>query len=288
MVMRSKSASMHVIISDPHLHPHELTISADTMSIEFKLPLTFDSYALHEPQQRYSSLNGSFATSIPTQIASLADASTVIVGCQDGTSYVFRQSQATQLSTPATVPTVQSPRPTSPMRPSSPLRASFGSEPTSRASSPSSMSHAPFNVSSRSRVVSGITKEQVEAPKNYVDFDDEPDKLKGMLRGKGKPGSHRNSVDGRGEENGSPSRAQSPNGQRRKEDPRARLSTTRSPSPTSKSIPASTRTTSFGSLKPEFQTVSHITPPSIGSEHSVSAIEIIPDTDQVVILQQSG
>lgn len=33
-------------------------------------------------------------------------------------------------------------------------------------------------------MVSAVSIEQVEAPKNYVDFDDEPDKLKDMLKGK--------------------------------------------------------------------------------------------------------
>jgi len=33
--------------------------------------------------------------------------------------------------------------------------------------------------------VSGLSKEQVQAPKNYVDFDDEPEKLKDMLKGRG-------------------------------------------------------------------------------------------------------
>lgn len=55
-----------------------------------------------------------------------------------------------------------------------------------RSSSPSSTKSSipsPLQLS-KSRVVSGVSTEQVEAPKNYVDFDDEPERLKGMLKGK--------------------------------------------------------------------------------------------------------
>jgi hypothetical protein len=42
-----------------------------------------------------------------------------------------------------------------------------------------------FNVTAKLPVVSGVTPEQVEATvKNYVDFEDEPDKLKDILKGR--------------------------------------------------------------------------------------------------------
>jgi WD repeat-containing protein 7 len=41
-----------------------------------------------------------------------------------------------------------------------------------------------FNVTAKLRVVSGVTAEQVEALKNYVDFEDEQDKLKDILKGR--------------------------------------------------------------------------------------------------------
>lgn len=55
----------------------------------------------------------------------------------------------------------------------------------SRSASPSSISSntLPFQVPP-SRVVSSVSTELVEAPKNYVDFDDEPEKLKGLLKGR--------------------------------------------------------------------------------------------------------
>ncbi|KAL0960599.1 hypothetical protein HGRIS_005631 [Hohenbuehelia grisea] len=111
----------------------------------------------------------------------VAPGETVLLGCSDGTIYVF--GQATIRMTP------KSPRPSSLVAssPPSPFHLSRGSHPASRSTSPSSSStfaQAPFNVSSRSRVVSGISTEPVEAPKNYVDFDEEPAKLKEMLQGR--------------------------------------------------------------------------------------------------------
>lgn len=83
--------------------------------------------------------------------------------------------------------------------------------PHARISTPSGISHlarnlsasssqssfksitAPFHLS-RSRVVSGVTTEAVEAPKNYVDFEEEPGKLKDMLKHKG-PVREKNLID---------------------------------------------------------------------------------------------
>jgi hypothetical protein len=110
-----------------------------------------------------------------------------VIGSKDGTLYVFNQSRppvaaVRQGSQP------QLSRPTSP-----PLRQSRA---TSPASTPSPSSPAPFNVSLRPGIVSGVTKEQVEAPKTYVDFDDEPDKLKDMLSGRRSPRESRERTNG--------------------------------------------------------------------------------------------
>ncbi|KAH8980572.1 hypothetical protein EDB92DRAFT_2118407 [Lactarius akahatsu] len=66
-------------------------------------------------------------------------------------------------------------------RPSSPTSARF-SRSRSRPRTPTS-SLAPFSLTSRARVVSGISDEQAQAPKNYVDLTRKPDKLKELLRG---------------------------------------------------------------------------------------------------------
>ena len=126
-------------------------------------------------------------------VAEVAESRGAVIGCKDGTLYVFQPSPGV----PNTPQKSGHSRPTSLMEtdiasgPSTPsLRPRHHSRSAyvaSRSVSPPSMAfHQPtFNMTSRSHVVSGLSKEQVEAPKNYVDFEDEPEKLKEMLKGKG-------------------------------------------------------------------------------------------------------
>lgn len=96
----------------------------------------------------------------------------LVVGCEDGTLYVFRKRPSTSLSDVVEPSVCQ------------PLPLMFTTKhQTSRSASPST-SAAPLFVPPRARVVSGISAERVEAPKNYVDFEDEADKLKDLLKGK--------------------------------------------------------------------------------------------------------
>lgn len=77
----------------------------------------------------------------------------------------------------------------SPSAPSSPGRSPSHSRRHSRTiQPPSSLSfnQALINVSPQARVVSGVSREQVEAPKNYVDFEDEPGRLKDLLKSSSK------------------------------------------------------------------------------------------------------
>lgn len=55
----------------------------------------------------------------------------------------------------------------------------------SRASSPTTSKANLTASSSKSRAISGLSKEKVEAPKNYVDFEDEQEKLKEMVNDRG-------------------------------------------------------------------------------------------------------
>ncbi|KAH9073451.1 hypothetical protein EDB83DRAFT_2357410 [Lactarius deliciosus] len=109
------------------------------------------------------------------QFASFDALDGVVLGCEDGTLYLLRQSPH---HTPHPIG-VEKPLSS---RPSSPTSARF-SRSRSRPRTPTS-SLAPFSLTSRARVVSGISDEQAQAPKNYVDFDEEPDKLKELLRGR--------------------------------------------------------------------------------------------------------
>lgn len=124
----------------------------------------------------------------PIVSAIISQNGTAVLGCQDGTSFLLHDSPpSSQVEGPKYEPKfIRSSRPASPV----------DSRTTSRSISPASTSSglAPFVVASRSRISSGITKEQVEAPKNFVDFDEEPDKLKDLLKGR-RPSNKRGSLD---------------------------------------------------------------------------------------------
>ena len=108
------------------------------------------------------------------------------VGCEDGSVYIFHPKLGTKtdLISPAqfTFELADTLLHTQPSTPS--VVSHLGRNP-SAFSSQSSLKSAtnPFHLS-RSRVVSGVTAEAVEAPKNYVDFEEEQEKLKDLLKRK--------------------------------------------------------------------------------------------------------
>ena len=99
----------------------------------------------------------------------------VVLGCEDGTLYLLRQSHHTP-------PPINIEKPLSSSTSSKTASSAPLSRSRSRPRSPTS-SHAPFSFTSRARVVSGISGEQAQAPKNFVDYGEEPEKLKELLRG---------------------------------------------------------------------------------------------------------
>ncbi|KAL5501846.1 hypothetical protein ACEPAH_9107 [Sanghuangporus vaninii] len=103
-----------------------------------------------------------------------------LVGCLDGSIFVFRPDFSKVARRKQTLP----------------KRRFSGSSETahmpsrvphhlaltrSRNASPTGSRTNLAVTSSKSRAVSGLSKEQVEAPKNYVDFDDEQERMKGMI-----------------------------------------------------------------------------------------------------------
>ncbi|OBZ71205.1 hypothetical protein A0H81_08463 [Grifola frondosa] len=100
----------------------------------------------------------------------------VAIGCEDGTFYILRSGPIARGRPEGTQ------GPTQPTGTSISLQISGSHRP--RSSSPSAGSgFAPFHVT-RSRIVSSVSTELAEAPKNYVDFDDEEERLKEMLKGR--------------------------------------------------------------------------------------------------------
>ncbi|THH09831.1 hypothetical protein EW145_g1735 [Phellinidium pouzarii] len=106
-----------------------------------------------------------------------------VVGCIDGSLYIFRPDlskptrkrlTASHTRFSADGDAIHLP----------PRRGPYLSLSRSRNASPSpSPSNTSIHVipSSKSRATSGLSKEQIEASKNYVDFEDEQEKMKGMI-----------------------------------------------------------------------------------------------------------
>lgn len=105
----------------------------------------------------------------------------VILGCIDGSVFIFhpdytRSSKRKSLYANERVTTGNESIHVSSRRP---VHLSL---PHSRATSPSaSRTSLSAITSSKSRAVSGLSKEQAEAPKNYVDFEDEQERMKEMI-----------------------------------------------------------------------------------------------------------
>ncbi|KAJ7465077.1 hypothetical protein FB451DRAFT_1262556 [Mycena latifolia] len=194
-----------------------------------------------------------------------------VIGCEDGTIYTFRKTPPQVKAAP--------PPPEPPVLSLSVFshRPSLGSRSTSPTTSPK----APFNVASRSRIVSGITAAQVEAPKNYVDFEDEPDKLKDMLKGR----NHKERSAPASTDN---SPAPSIYNVKRSDGPKSLLSATNSPAQTPKTIsapPSPATQSSFPDDAQDLDLLCHIIPARSGS---ISAMLWLEPTPLLAVLQQSG
>ncbi|KAL7279647.1 hypothetical protein ACG7TL_006053 [Trametes sanguinea] len=162
----------------------------------------------------------------------------VAVGCKDGSVFVLRSTAgASPPNISVSIPPNESlPGPVT--SPTSPRRHRGLGHPSSRSASPSSIKSAlsPFQVT-RSRVVSGVSTESAEAPKNYVDFDDEPERLKGMLKGRGGRERHSSTSRSRPEKESIASALAASSGSNlRKDDTRSYLSAALSPSSSTLSL----------------------------------------------------
>ncbi|KDQ62091.1 hypothetical protein JAAARDRAFT_29992 [Jaapia argillacea MUCL 33604] len=229
------------------------------------------------------------------------------MGCQDGTVYLFHPTRK-----PTGPPRNDHRRETSRhLSPTSSLRherIGLGvSRPTSPASVTSTLSTlSPFNMTSRSRIVSGVSKEQAEAPKNYVDFEDEPGKLKDMLKGKGpkeKATAGEGIIAGGSLEKSHSSdtasiRSALPGSStsKRRDDGASIMSHGRSPStaswaesrPTSPPPLITTQTPPTPLDNRELSLFCHIFPPRFGFGRAVAELRILEDKRHLLCLQESG
>ncbi|KAG2009823.1 TFIID and SAGA subunit, variant 2 [Coprinopsis cinerea AmutBmut pab1-1] len=204
----------------------------------------------------------------------------IVVGCEDGSLYVFGHFEG---PTPIAIPSGEQRK----RRPRSPLPF-----PSSRgATNPSTPVSTSFSLSfTRPRTVSGVTIERVEAPKNFVDFDDEPDRLKDILQGRNPnpKGSDTASISAASP---APSIAESLSKSKRKSPPRRSLSIGISGATTPRSFsPSSPHSPHERSHRwsPSFSLRYHIIPSCSGPGHAVRAVQILEGNQYIAVLHQPG
>ncbi|KAI0770640.1 WD40 repeat-like protein [Fomes fomentarius] len=220
------------------------------------------------------------------------------VGCNDGSIYILRPTGRANASS------VQSPANASaePLSPTTTARRHIGlGRPSSRSASPSSTKSAlsPFHVT-RSRIVSSVSTEQAEAPKNYVDFDDEQERLRGMLKGKGHRERHastsRTRSDPVSEKITATQTTSYPGSSLRKDDTRSYLSAAHSPSPSTLSLLTSTPPSpTYAPDRPLDLGLSHYPtllchafPPHSSARRPVSSIKVHEGGRYITCLNEAG
>ncbi|KAH9932736.1 WD40 repeat-like protein [Epithele typhae] len=208
----------------------------------------------------------------------------VAIGCTDGSVFILDVPAPTS---PSVAPRTPHGDPLSP--PLSPRRYLGLGHASSRSASPSSTIPAlsPFHVT-RSRIVSSVTTEQAEAPKNYVDFEDEQERLKGMLKGKEQRMRHASRSRTRPERNSfstdrslaaTPSSSNGGGSSQKKEDARSYLSAALSPAPSTLSLSGPPSPTLFPAVSSESNSPPtatlryHVFPPQSSTGRPVSSVK---------------
>ena len=267
----------------------------------FAVPFTFPAtYSLRiKEKERYEAtriLERTLTKSYPTVLKHWGTATDpvqdvethiMVLGCRDGTLYVFHR-RSTPLRVIGLEPRLLENKFS---RPKNIPRISRSSNSDTRPISPpasASVLSPTFNVTAKLSVVSGVTTEQVEAPKNFVDFEDEPDKLKDILKGRNPRERHDSSSDRTLKSTASSINEPVP----KRKNPRTLLSVANSRASTPPfSAPASPRET--GSLSPprhsyHWELLYHVIPSRSGFEHSVKAIQLLDNGRFFAVLQENG
>ncbi|KZV92531.1 hypothetical protein EXIGLDRAFT_718203 [Exidia glandulosa HHB12029] len=195
-----------------------------------------------------------------------SDASGAALGCADGSFFLLRPTE------PGTSHISLSNSPA----PASPALLPLPSPPLTDSSPRSSRLLNPFSVPGRATAAVSVSKEQVEAPKNYVDFDPEQEKLAALIQkpATGAVASLRRQADT--DEGTSSTRASS-----------RVQSRAQSPALVRPGVPLHTAppsTSPFPSLAP----CARVFPPRIGAAHSITALHALDDAVTLVTLQESG
>lgn len=214
----------------------------------------------------------------------------LVLGCRDGTLYVFHRLSTPSPDVIGLVPGLlenKSPKPRNLPRIS---KIPSSNSPPVSASAQSSVLSPGFNVTAKLRVVSGVTTEQVEAPKNYVDFEDEPDKLKDILKGRNPRERHENGTDRTPKSAASSIIEPAPKPRNLASKSLLSVENSRTPTPPF-SAPASPRESeplSPPGVSYHWELLYHVIPSRSGFEHSVKSIQFLDDGRFLAVLQESG
>jgi hypothetical protein len=216
----------------------------------------------------------------------------VAFGCEDGTLYLLRQSPH------HTPPPINIERPLS-SRPSNTTSGPpFSGRSRSRSRTPTS-SLSPFSLTSRARVVSGLSDEQARAPKTSVDFDEEPEKLKELLRGGVKDSASGDKLPLSVDRNAALPEKQpawskglsSPSGSVRRSEAKSLLSATHSPAPSVTTLPSPPSLSSPSSpsrLPYHLSLGCHIFPQRSGTGNAVVGLCALENGRHFVCLRSQG
>lgn len=289
---------------------------------------------LHLKAQQGSQTNATEQSFIDEQCSSIvawrSDKSSgspgVAVGGEFGSVYLFGTplpGESPSKNSPPSLSRTRFPTPITTAY-SGPRASSLPSSPKSHSrrhsgylQSPSSLSlnQALIKPSARSRVVSGVSREQVQASRSFVDHEDESERLKDLLKcsAVNRPTRERSIVDtllpsfekGVVIERTSPLPSPflsasalmpvSPGSSKDRDDPKSLLSATNSPvfTPGVLSSPPPSPLFPIPTLndKPEKESVTliaHILPPRFGVAHGVADLIVPEGSDLLVSLQESG
>ena len=230
-------------------------------------------------------LRSDLASSSGQQFRSSDSLEGVAVVCKDGTLYLLRQSRH------GTLASISIEKPLLSRSPSrTTARPSRRSQ--SRPRTPTS-SLAPFPLTSRARVVSAVSDEQAQAPKNYVDFDEEPEKLKELLKGGVKDSSStdrpRPPLDQTASTERQPVQSKglgpAPRGECK-----SVLSATHSRTPSITSLPSTSHTTPSSPFYPSYQLSLefHIFPPHSVPGNAVIGLHALINSGHLICLRSQG
>ncbi|KAG8857990.1 hypothetical protein FRB96_005481 [Tulasnella sp. 330] len=256
---------------------------------------------LHSPErvelasEHQLSLDVACATASSTFVLSWPDHSgrayfRLAMGCEDGSVFIFSQGKAKEIPFPD-VPTIQGPSPLSPTATHS-RGVTSPSPASSRIShrSASITTYSPPIAPSRSTIItSGVSRAQVQAPKTYVDYDDEPDRLRDMLKtNRSSGGALRRSLMSISATDAggilSPVMMTSGETSPLTELPAPVLSPVSLAAPPSTAIDIDQPSDQLAPLSLSV----HVTPPRIGYGHSVVSLKVFEAGDSLASLQECG